>query len=748
MNSVRRQRCFVRLSFGVVQLTEAALGLNKLQDSNEMYHAEYSLRTVLSEFKKMPSSDDDYEVSGRLHAVQDFFAALSGKQLAIEDKQATWKVSYVLATKTGPQALAERLFELWHGENDFASLNSFVEQSTGHDPGFSRVTFEKTVSENRDSAAHVKFVQAEARQQSSDSVDPSGEKATCEVTAHHEVTFLAEVSGFEVCWWSFDAITKTFAPCHDARSADQVVHLCRVGGTLYVMKLMEVADFLARLKQGTYSGLTFGASLLKHLQLCAHACQEKRLTENTETLMKWMGRELQWLYCLGLCMRSSEDDLDSASIFRLFHLLAVQKQHDCILNDFLHGLFPLKFGTEARIQMQLWEVYARVCLGQIPQAVTALNCVNLDLGMSSEQRDWSNRLQNACDFRKGDLQALPVTLPPASFEQSSWTFSGKRSDIRKQHVLSIDGGGIRGILPAMILAEVERHIPQQPLCQLFPVMAGTSTGSIISAGLAMPGIANSPKFTASEIVHHFKHANIFRNKHTVPLKCLYDPALLCNLLEEVCGSVLFKDLLSEVVIPTVQDGQTERHVFSRRNAIDVHSGLKVYDVVRASSAAPAYFPEHTFRFDGTESTFFDGGLKCNNPAQLAMDAAEQMFPNDHLTLLSLGTGFCSLHPKSQHGALWWGLSTAAAGTMADLCCTADDVHRQMLRRSYGNRKLTYLRQNVALSRRIDLADDTQQSIAHLVDLGQGFIEEAYASDDNWFNKLMESLMESADHAVL
>merc|ERR1711983_395790 len=100
------------------------------------------------------------------------------------------------------------------------------------------------------------------------------------------------------------------------------------------------------------------------------------------------------------------------------------------------------------------------------------------------------------------------------------------------------------------------------------------------------------------------------------------------------------------------------------------------------------------------------------------DAAEQMFPNDHLTLLSLGTGFCSLHPNSQHGALWWGLSTAAAGTMADLCCTADDVHRQMLRRSYGNQKLTYLRQNVALSRRIDLADDTQQSIHTWLILGK------------------------------
>jgi hypothetical protein len=279
-------------------------------------------------------------------------------------------------------------------------------------------------------------------------------------------------------------------------------------------------------------------------------------------------------------------------------------------------------------------------------------------------------------------------------------------------------------------------------------MAGTSTGAIICAGLAIPGDAMSPKFKASDIVEHYKTANIFQKKNMLITKSLYDPAPLANLLQKLCGTVLLKDLLSHVVIPAVRDKQTELYVFSRQTALEYHTSLKVYDVVRASSAAPVYFPEHKFPYDGEEASFFDGGLKCNNPTQHAMEHAERRFPQDNLTLLSLGTGFCSLHPNSSsHGPLWWGVHPAAASEMAGLCCNADDVHSMMLRKSYGKGNLEYIRKNVPLSRAIDLADDSQQSIDNLVDLGHGFIEEAYASEDNWFNKLVESLKESSETVI-
>jgi len=74
---------------------------------------------------------------------------------------------------------------------------------------------------------------------------------------------------------------------------------------------------------------------------------------------------------------------------------------------------------------------------------------------------------------------------------------------RKKKILSIDGGGIRGIYPATILAEIEKSLPE-PLCKYFDLIAGTSTGGIIALGIGLG-------FKASEIVNFYEKygANIF-----------------------------------------------------------------------------------------------------------------------------------------------------------------------------------------------------------------------------------------------
>ena len=67
----------------------------------------------------------------------------------------------------------------------------------------------------------------------------------------------------------------------------------------------------------------------------------------------------------------------------------------------------------------------------------------------------------------------------------------------KTAILSIDGGGIKGIVPAMILAEIEK-ITRQPICKLFNFISGTSTGGILTLGLTIPSKSDSTKaqFTA------------------------------------------------------------------------------------------------------------------------------------------------------------------------------------------------------------------------------------------------------------
>ncbi|NJD10182.1 MAG: patatin, partial [Gemmatimonadetes bacterium] len=70
-------------------------------------------------------------------------------------------------------------------------------------------------------------------------------------------------------------------------------------------------------------------------------------------------------------------------------------------------------------------------------------------------------------------------------------------------ILSIDGGGIRGIIPALVLQEIER-ITGRPIAGSFDLIAGTSTGGILALGLARPGPAGGPAFSAAELVQLYE----------------------------------------------------------------------------------------------------------------------------------------------------------------------------------------------------------------------------------------------------
>src|ERR1700728_2338207 len=70
-------------------------------------------------------------------------------------------------------------------------------------------------------------------------------------------------------------------------------------------------------------------------------------------------------------------------------------------------------------------------------------------------------------------------------------------------ILSIDGGGIRGIIPAMVLAEIEKRT-QRPIACLFDLIAGTSTGGILALGLSIPKTSPGPLYAASQLFEMFE----------------------------------------------------------------------------------------------------------------------------------------------------------------------------------------------------------------------------------------------------
>merc|ERR1712032_1709756 len=106
--------------------------------------------------------------------------------------------------------------------------------------------------------------------------------------------------------------------------------------------LLQAAIFLDKLKREAYSGLAFKVSLVIHLKKCAEDCKRGQL-DDTQTLLTWTMRELEWLYCAGLCMtKCPHEAVDPKPIYRLFQLLAEHRQHKLIVMDFLTGLFPLR----------------------------------------------------------------------------------------------------------------------------------------------------------------------------------------------------------------------------------------------------------------------------------------------------------------------------------------------------------------------------------------------------------------------
>ncbi len=223
-------------------------------------------------------------------------------------------------------------------------------------------------------------------------------------------------------------------------------------------------------------------------------------------------------------------------------------------------------------------------------------------------------------------------------------------------ILSLDGGGIRGIYPAHVLRCIEERL-QINLFETFDMIAGTSTGSIIAAGVAT-GVP------AADIVARYKEhgAEIFRKKRFIlPGKSVqpmfdsvYDAQYLENVLTEVFQDKRLGEIKKPLLLPSTDVGNGCVHVlksgysgeFTRDNDV------LVKDAVLASCSAPTYFDPHRLN----EYLLADGGLWANNPALAAVIDAQKRLgvAQDDIQILTIGTG----HSKTMYGtnaSRKWGL---------------------------------------------------------------------------------------------
>lgn len=233
-----------------------------------------------------------------------------------------------------------------------------------------------------------------------------------------------------------------------------------------------------------------------------------------------------------------------------------------------------------------------------------------------------------------------------------------------RRVLSIDGGGIRGIIPATILREIERRTGKR-IAEMFDLIAGTSTGGILALGLARPGEDGRPMYSAADLVdlYEVEGTRIFDRslwRRIVSVESLADEKYghdgLERVLEEYFGEARLSHAVTEVLV-TSYELETRRPWFFARHKAVARPGhdFAMRFVARATSAAPTYFEPQELAAATPPGGLVDGGVFANNPAMCGYVEARSLHPEDEILVVSLGTGQLT-RPIHYRDAKGWGLA--------------------------------------------------------------------------------------------
>ena len=271
--------------------------------------------------------------------------------------------------------------------------------------------------------------------------------------------------------------------------------------------------------------------------------------------------------------------------------------------------------------------------------------------------------------------------------------------MEKFQILSLIGGGIRGAFVTSYLMELEQKLGR-PIAECFDLIAGTSTGGIIAAGLAFGHPAEKmhdfyvrygakifterPPYKAKGIYRLFYPAvNWVFKKRTgkgmdSAFRARFCPDALEKSFEEGFGDNTLGDIkCTRLIMPSVNLTKGEPHVFrSTHLPTAIHDkDIKIADAIIATTAAPTYFPHRQIG----DHAYVDGGIWATDPSMLAVAEAiriqqftKQLDPTapivtNNIHLLSVGTGrseFSLSPPGEDAGLLFW------ASRVADVMGTA------------------------------------------------------------------------------
>jgi uncharacterized protein len=326
---------------------------------------------------------------------------------------------------------------------------------------------------------------------------------------------------------------------------------------------------------------------------------------------------------------------------------------------------------------------------------------------------------------------------------------------KKIRILSLDGGGIRGIITCVVLKYIEEQLqrldhPNAKIGDYFDLIAGSSTGGLLTAILLFPDNARKARFSVQEALDLYakKGDTIFNVsfwEHVINPFGLFNEKISQRNLEkqlaEVFGELQLKEFIKPCLITSYDINERRAKLFASHEAIASLENFYVKDICRATAAAPTFFePAKIKSLYGQEFTLIDGGVYANNPALCAYAEARKIafskilndpqkvdYPSvNDMIIVSVGTGTVlkPYHFKDfeNAGKIKW------IAPLIDILLSSNaetvDYNLQKMFETLGPRnKTNYHRLMPSLKNASPEMDDTSKNnIYELIQAGLSFVE--------------------------
>jgi len=296
-------------------------------------------------------------------------------------------------------------------------------------------------------------------------------------------------------------------------------------------------------------------------------------------------------------------------------------------------------------------------------------------------------------------------------------------------ILSIDGGGVRGLIPGVVLCEIEKRLGK-PLTEHFDLISGTSAGGQIALAITRAAKDGSAYWTAEGIDELYARSfdKIFPFNKGLKMNVLrgvttekYSADGFESVLEELFGDSLLSEARVETLIPAYEVEKGIPHFFTRTGALEnPDEDHSMRFVARSTSSAPTFFEPK--QHHGKEKAYIDGAVFANNPAMCAFAHAQSLgFDEDDMTVVSLGTGSISRDIRFDE-AKDWGL-VHWARPLFDITSQASNLSIDW-QLSHILRKAHYFRITPTFKDGRSAIDDARpENMASVREIGQKMISE-------------------------